>query len=104
MHDDGVVVGRLGGDAFMVNREYRTKTIGYFWIVDNVEREQHIVRSHGLTVKPFHVMSEMKRNRLAVGRDLPFLGQPRFRQGSDRVNPDEAFEQIAGELDRARVG
>src|ERR1700722_3055937 len=102
MHDDGVIVGRLGGDTLMVDGNRGTDAVRHLRIVNDVEREQYVVRGEGLAVKPFHIVSEMKRNRLTVGRDIPFLGQPRFRQGSDGIEPEQALEQIAGE--RARAG
>ena len=88
MHHDGVVVGRLGGDPLVVDRNRGTDAVRHLRIVDHVEREQHVVRGEGLAVKPFHVVAEMKRDRLAVGRDVPFLGQSRLRQRGDGIEPD----------------
>ena len=104
VHDDGVIVGRLGCDALMVDSDRGTDAVRHFRIVDDVEREQDVVRCHRLPVKPFRVVTEMKRDRLVVGRDVPFLGQPGLRQRRDGVDAEQALEQIAGELARGRVG
>ena len=104
MHDDGVVVGRLGGDALVVDCYSGPDAVGHFGIVDNVEREQHVVGGKGLAVEPFHVVPQVKRNRLVVGGDLPFLGQSRLRQRRDGIYPQQAVEQIAGELAGGRIG
>ena len=104
MHDDGVVVGRLGNDALVVDGDSGADAVGHLGIVDDVQREQHVASGERLAVKPFHVVAEMKRNRLAVGRDVPFFGQARFGQGGDGIDPDEALEQVAGERARGRVG
>ena len=104
MHDDRVVVGRLRRDTLVVESDRGPDAVGHLGIVDYVEREQNVARGDGLAVKPFRVAAEMKRNRLAVGRDVPFFGQPRLRQCSDGVHPDEAVEQVARERARSRVG
>src|SRR5260370_18567773 len=104
MHHDGVVVGGVGDDRFVMNKEYRANAVGHFWIVNHAHREQDVARGEWLTVEPFHVMAEMKGYRLVVGRNLPFLSKPRFWQGRNRIQPGKTLEQIAGELSRGRVG
>src|ERR1700722_16402459 len=104
MHHDGVIVGRLGGDALMVDRNRGPNTVRHLRIVDDVEREQNVVRSEGLAAKPFHVVSKMKRDRLAVGPDVPFLGQTRLGQSGDWIKPQQALEQLTCERARAGIG
>src|SRR5207237_569825 len=51
-----------------------------------------------------HVIVEMKRPGLAVGRDLPRVGEPRLDVGRARLPADEALEDELADLDRLGVG
>ena len=102
VHHYGVIVGGLGLDALLVDRDRRSNAIGHLRVVNDIQREQYIVRRHRLTIEPFHIVTKMERDRLTVCCDVPTFGQAPFRQSRDRIELEQRLEQVRGE--RARRG
>ncbi len=104
MHHDRVIVRGRGDQRLAVDKQAGARAVGDLRIVDYFHREQDVTRGQRLSVEPSHIVAQMKRDRFLVGRDFPFFGQARLRQGGHRVDADETVEDVAQQLSGDRVG
>ncbi len=72
----------------------------YFWVVDNIPCEFHIIRRKRLTVGPPHAFAQFECPRFLVLGNLPGLREPGPGLGTDQVHVDEAGEEKADDFGR----